>query len=124
MVSRRCEIKKTDFRLARRIWRNEKLRDWEKRLQTISTEQTLGQILQGPFCLPSAFLPCPKSSIKIYFTVSQDSLLFLYYRKQVQLPIIECGARDAPFIRSVGIASDKLYYRNRFANPVIKSYIT
>ena len=33
-----------------------------------------------------------------------------YYRKQVQLPIIECGAKDAPFIRSEGTASDKLYY--------------
>ena len=30
-----------------------------------------------------------------------------YYRKQVQLPIIECGAKDAPFIRSERHASDK-----------------
>lgn len=29
----------------------------------------------------------------------------------MQLPIIECGARDAPFIRSEEIASDKLYYQ-------------
>lgn len=38
------------------------------------------------------------------------------YRKQVQLPIVECGAKNAPFIGSEGIASDKTYYPqcNRF----------
>ena len=43
----------------------------------------------------------------------------IYCRKQGQLPILECGARTAPFSRSEEHASDKLYYRNRFANPVI-----
>ena len=43
----------------------------------------------------------------------------VYYRKQVQLPIIERGAKDTPFIRSEVYDSDKVYYRNRFANPVI-----
>ena len=30
--------------------------------------------------------------------------------KQMQLPIAECGAEGAPFIRSIDIASDKTYY--------------
>ena len=33
----------------------------------------------------------------------------LFYRKQKHLPVIECGAKDAPFIRSEEHASDKLY---------------
>lgn len=34
----------------------------------------------------------------------------------MQLPIVECGAKNAPFIGSEGIASDKTYYPqcNRF----------
>ena len=39
---RRIEIKMTDIRLVRRIWRNEKLRDWEKRLQVMDSRHLLG----------------------------------------------------------------------------------
>ena len=37
-----------------------------------------------------------------------ESSLGFYYRKQMRLPIIESGAKNAPFIRSVRIASDKV----------------
>ena len=40
---------------------------------------------------------------------TQAGLCNQYYRKQVQLPIIECSAKGRAF-RSGGIASDKLYY--------------
>ncbi len=43
----------------------------------------------------------------------------IYCRKQGQLPTIECGAGTAPFIGSEEYTSDKLYHRNRYANPVI-----
>ncbi len=44
----------------------------------------------------------------------------LFYRKQKHLSVIKCGAKDAPFIGSEMHTSDKPYYRNRSANPVIK----
>lgn len=36
-------------------------------------------------------------------------VLTVHYWKQGQLPIVECGAKDVPFIGSEEIASDKTY---------------
>lgn len=60
------------------------------------------------WCEPGAF------SQLIYQAYGEITMIErgLYYRKQMRLPIIECGAKDAPFIRSIEIASDKFILCN------------
>jgi predicted transcriptional regulator of viral defense system len=43
----------------------------------------------------------------------------VYYRNQVRVPIIDDGARTAPFIENCCAVSDKKYYRNQVRVPII-----